>query len=285
MIGLVAWVGLALAQDAAPAVSADSLVPAVFSERGVVTSDSNTARLAAATVHLGWAHRPFVLQDGVDKAAIVREDGVLSVSGGLGFGPLRLGATFAGYLATSDRFEGVRTAPGDVGLDLQFVPFSAAPKRPGFGLLLHATAPLHGARLGLGWAGASWEARALLDGVVGPVWIAGEAGVRDVPGVVAAGTALDTSFLWRQATGVRLTRRGGMTLEWQGAFALLHPPKAETTPAEVLLSGWIDVDQGLSVRLGASAALTDAWTAPPVRAFAELHGEFARTPKARARTP
>lgn len=281
MIGLLAGMALAVAQDAAPAVSADGLVPAVFSERGIVTSDTQTTRLAAATVHLGWAHRPFVLSDGVDKAAIVRDDGVVSVSGGLGFGPLRLGATFAGYLATSDRFQGVRTAPGDVGLDLQFVPFPSGPKRPGFGLLVHATAPLNGARLGLGWAGASWDARALLDGVVGPVWLAGEAGVRDVPGVEAAGTALDTSFLWRQATGVRLTRRGGMTLEWQGAVPLLHPPKADTTPSEVLLSGWIDADDGLSVRLGASAALYTAWTAPQVRAFAEIHGEFARTVRTR----
>jgi hypothetical protein len=281
MIALWLAIGVAAAQDAAPAVSSDGLVPAVFSERGVVTSDSNTSRLAAVTVHVGWAHTPFVLRDDVDKAAIVRDDGVVSVSAGMGFGPLRLGATFAGYLATSDRFQGVRTAPGDLALDLHFVPFSARPKRPGFGLLVHATAPLGGDRLALGWGGAAWEARALMDGVAGPVWIGAEAGVRDVPSVQVGDATLDTSFVWRQATGVRLTRLGGLTLEWQGAVALLHAPRRETTPAEVLLSGWINADPGLSVRLGASAALSPGWTAPSVRAFAEIHGEFARRARVR----
>lgn len=276
MIASLLWLALAFGQDAAPAVSADGLAPAVFSERGVVTSDTDTSRLGTATVHFGWAHTPFVLHDDTDKIAVVRDDFVTSVSGGVGFGPLRLGATFAGYLATSDRFQGVRTAPGDVVFDLQFVPFSAAPKRPGFGLLVRGSAPLGGHRLGLGWAGAAWEARALLDGVVGPVWIAAEAGVRDVPRVEVGGVSLDTSFVWRQATGVRFTRRGGMTLEWQGAAPLLHAARRETTPVEAVLSGWIDADQGLSVRLGASAAVVAGWTAPSVRAFAEIHGEFAR---------
>ena len=276
---MIAWVlalAVAFAQDAAPAVSSDGLVPAVFSERGVVTSDTNTQRLGVATVHVGWAHAPFVPKDEHDKAAVIREDGVVSVSGGVGLGPLRLGATFAGYLATSDRFQGVRTAPGDLGVDLQFVPFSASSKRPGFGLLVHASAPLGGHRLGLGWDGAAWEARALMDGVAGPVWIGAEAGVRDAPAVQVGDVALDTSFVWRQATGVRFTRHGGMTLEWQGAVALLHAVRPETTPAEAILSGWIDADQGLSVRVGASAGLTPGWTAPSVRAFAEIHGEFAR---------
>lgn len=276
MIGLVLWAGLACAQDPAPAISGDALTPAVFSERGIVTTDSRDSRLGAATVHLGWAHRPFVLRDEDDTAAIVREDLVVSVSGGLSFGPLRFAATFPAHLTTSDRFQGVRTAPGDATLGLQLVPFAASPGRPGFGLLVRASAPLGGARLGVGWGGVAWEATALLDGVAGPVWIAAEAGVRDVPDVELAGVAVDTSFVFRQATGVRFTRHGGATLEWMGSVGLLHAWTPESSPIEALLSGWIDVDEGLSVRLGAGTAVVRGWSAPPVRVFAEIHGEFER---------
>lgn len=276
MILVALWLAVAGAQEDAPAMSGNGLAPSVFSARGIVTPDTDTSRLGAATVHVGWAHLPFVVRGEVEKAAVVREDLVASVSGGLGFGPLRVGATFAGHLATSDRFEGVRTAPGDVVVDVHFVPFAAAPKRPGFGLLVRLDAPLGGSRLGLGGGGVGFEATALLDGVAGPVWIAAEAGLRDVKPLQIGDVSVDTSLVFRQATGVRLTRRGGLTLEWQGAVGLLHPLRRETTPIEALLSGWIDVDSGLSVRLGAGTAVVQGWSAPPVRAFAEIHGEFAR---------
>ena len=211
-----------------------------------------------------YAHRPLIYTTADGEVievvgGVVQEDALVAYT----LGRVRVGTSIPAILYTRGELEDSR-GRGDWNGDVKVTVLDPGKRWLGLAVSGRLTAPT-GVVPTLSSPWFAWEAQLIADHRFGDWLVVGNVGWQGLPATDLGQVHVDDRVVVRGGVGYVGLEQAGVSLEGVGSLPL-GELTALSVPAELMLSGWVDLGERFNMRAGVGPGLTRAPGTPQVRA-------------------